>query len=50
MYVEDNIMSLNFLEMRKLFTEGPRENGKAYRDRYIFFPLEVLPLARLLKV
>jgi hypothetical protein len=28
MYVEDNIMSLNFLGMRKIFTEGPRENEK----------------------
>jgi hypothetical protein len=38
MYVEDNIMSLNFLEMRKIFTEGPRENGNTYRDKYIFPP------------
>jgi hypothetical protein len=29
-------MSLNFLEMRKLFTEGLRKNGNAYRDKYIF--------------
>jgi hypothetical protein len=41
-YVDDNIMSMNFLGIRKIFTEGPRENGKTCRDK--FFPAEILPL------
>jgi hypothetical protein len=36
-YVADN-MSLNFLGMRKIFSEGHRENGNACRDKYIFPP------------
>jgi hypothetical protein len=40
---------MNFIGMWKLCTEGPRENGNAYRVIYILFT-ELLPLSKWLKV